>query len=130
MANLLAQSNGFNGFGGGMNNNIPLGQFGQGLGGNNFNNFGSNFIPAGNQQNTVALIQQLIAAQQQSYVGGANNNQTGAPDVGPMNNQTEGPNVAQGNNNVTSGTKRSIDDVNDRGDGDDGGPTKKQMTAL
>ena len=130
MANLFAQSNGFNGLGGGMNNNIPLGQFGQGLGGNNFNNFGSNFIPAGNQQNTVALIQQLIAAQQQSYVGGANNNQTGAPDVGAMNNQTEAPNVAQGDNNVTSGTKRSLDDVNDRGDGDNGGPTKKQMTAL
>lgn len=129
VANLLAQSVGFNGLGGGMNNNIPLGQFGQALGGNNFNNFGSNFVP-GNQQNTVALIQQLIAAQQQRNVGGANNNQAGAPDDVAMKNQTEVPDVAQGDNNITSGTKRSMDDVNDGGDGDDGGPTKKQMTAL
>ena len=128
VANLLAQSVGFNGLGGGMNNNIPLGQFGQACG-NNFNNFGSNYVP-GNQQNTVALIQQLIAAQQQRNVGGVNNNQAGAPDVGVMKNQTEVPNVAQGDNNITSGTKRSMDDVNDGGDGDNGGPTKKQMTAL
>lgn len=123
VANLLAQSNGFNGVRGGMNNNILLGQFGQALGGNNYNNFRSNFIPASNQQNTVALIQQLVAAQQQRNVGGA--------DVGAMNNQTEVPNVAEGENTLTIGTKRSMDDVNDGGDGDNGGrPTKKQMTAL
>lgn len=128
VANLLAQSNGF-GLSGGMNNNFPL--FGQALGGNNFNNFGSNYIPAGNQQNIVAIIQQLITAQQHSNISGANNNQAGAPYVGSMNNQTEAPNnVVQFDNNATLGTKRSMDDVNDGGDGDNGGPTKKQMTAL
>ena len=123
MANILNQQNGYADFDAGMNNHV--GNFGTELG-SNFGNFGSNFYssPAAKQQNTAALLQQLIA--QQNGAVGANNNQTRAP------NAPQG--LIQdiiGDNNVTSGNKRRIYDVNsDGGSNVDDGPGKKQMVAL
>ena len=114
MSNLLGQQNGLASFG--MNNhlNASLGNF-AGLGGN----FGGGNLGASlggsnfggiNTQNTNALLQQLIASQ------GQNNSQASA----------QGNRGVDGGGDAASGNKRSLDDAG--GDGEDGGPSKKQQT--
>ncbi|KAL7549819.1 hypothetical protein ACHAWF_017199 [Thalassiosira exigua] len=120
VGNLLGQQNGLAGLG--MNNSLGnFGNIGAALGGNLGANLGGNFGGGGGggTQDTASLIQQIIA--QQNTFGGANNQAMGAP----------GAQAAVGGNNSASGLKRSFDESNSgsQGDGEEGGPNKKPMTA-